>query len=76
MGKKSNATEQTEGQPNYLAIFIIGLALEGVGVAMLVTVTPVGIALIGSGICLVAIGLAHRDKWYGAPVEGPDDETD
>jgi hypothetical protein len=57
--------------PNYLALFVLGISIEAVGVIMLAVLWPIAIALMGSGIGLMAVGLAHRDEWRGAPTERP-----
>jgi len=48
---------------NYKAIFFSGLALVGAGSALSITLGPVGIALIGGGIAMMAIGLSKRSEW-------------
>ncbi|MCK4900275.1 MAG: hypothetical protein KAS38_15955 [Anaerolineales bacterium] len=48
---------------NYKAIFFSGLTFVGAGVALSITLGPVGIALIGVGIAMMAIGLSKRSEW-------------
>ena len=48
---------------NYKAIFFSGLTFVGAGVALSITLGPVGIALIGGGIAMMAIGLSKKSEW-------------
>jgi len=58
-----------EGEPNYRAIFIIGLSQISIGSSFTVIYTAsdlppfLGLPLLGMGLTYVAIGLANRDKW-------------
>ena len=52
-----------ERKINYKGIFWAGFALMASGVVMTMTLGPAGIAILGSGIGLMAVGLAHRDEW-------------
>ncbi len=62
-----NAEEKVEKgkKPvDFRVFFIIGVSFIGSGSALAITVGfPLGIALIGAGVCFMAIGLANRDKW-------------
>jgi len=48
---------------NYLSLFLLGCSLLSVGVIFTCTINPVFISVMASGISLIAIGLAKRDKW-------------
>ena len=48
---------------NYKGIFWAGFTIMVSGVVMTMTLGPVGIAILGSGNGLMAVGLAHRDEW-------------
>jgi len=48
---------------NYRALFFSGLVFTSSGVALMITLSPVGIALISVGIVMIAIGLSHREEW-------------
>ena len=49
---------------NYLSLFLLGCILLSFGVIFTAVINPVFISIMASGICLIAIGLAKRDKWY------------
>jgi len=51
---------------NYLSLFLLGCTLLSVGVVFTVVINPAFISIMASGICLIAIGLAKRDKWSAA----------
>ena len=58
--KKSGDT----GETNYQAFFYIGINWIPVGVVFMITInTALGIAFIGIGVSLIAIGLSNSDKW-------------
>ena len=42
---------------------MIGMGYIPIGVVLMISVNPAFIAFMGLGICYMAIGLAHRDKW-------------
>ena len=48
---------------NYKGIFVAGSTFLASGVVLTITLGPVGIGVLGVGIALMAIGLAHRDEW-------------
>jgi len=48
---------------NYLSLFLLGCSLLSVGVIFTAAINPALISIMASGICLIAIGLAKRDKW-------------
>jgi hypothetical protein len=48
---------------NYLSLFLIGCILLSIGVIFTAVINPVFISIMGSGICLIAIGLTKREKW-------------
>jgi uncharacterized membrane protein HdeD (DUF308 family) len=48
---------------NYRALFFSGLAFISSGVALMITLGPVGFALIAVGIVMIAGGLSHREEW-------------
>jgi len=48
---------------NYRALFFSGLAFIGSGVVLMITLGPVGVALIGVGIAMIAIGVKNREDW-------------
>ena len=60
MYRKGNVMNKST---NYKAIFFSGLTFVGAGVALSITLGPVGIALIGVGIAMMAIGLSKRSEW-------------
>ena len=49
---------------NYRGLFFSGLAFLGSGVALMITLGPVGFALIAVGIALMAVGLKNREDWF------------
>jgi hypothetical protein len=52
-----------EGKINYKGIFWAGFVFMVSGVVMIIALGPVGIAILGTGIGLMAIGLSQRGKW-------------
>lgn len=51
-------------EPNYRAIFVIGLSFLGAGISLTATgLTSTGIALTGVGIVFFVIGISSRKKW-------------
>jgi len=48
---------------NYLSLFLFGCSLLSVGVLFTCAINPVFISIMASGIGLIAIGIAERDKW-------------
>ena len=48
---------------NYKGLFWAGFTFLGAGIALSIAVGPVGIALLGTGIAMMAIGLSQRDQW-------------
>lgn len=49
---------------NYRIFFIISYSLIGSGIALSFAIGfTIGVALLGTGLCFMAIGLANRDKW-------------
>ncbi|KON31773.1 hypothetical protein AC477_03840 [miscellaneous Crenarchaeota group-1 archaeon SG8-32-1] len=49
---------------NYLSLFLLGCILLSIGVIFTAVINPVFISIMASGICLIAIGVAKRDKGY------------
>ena len=48
---------------NYKGIFWAGCAFMVSGIALSVTLGPVGVGILGVGIAMMAIGLSQRDTW-------------
>ena len=48
---------------NYLSLFLLGISLVSVGVIFTAAINPVFIFIMASGLGLMAIALAKRDKW-------------
>ena len=51
------------GKMNYKGIFVAGCTLVASGVVLSIILGPVGIGILGSGLGLMAVGLANREKW-------------
>jgi ABC-type phosphate transport system permease subunit len=49
---------------NHLSLFLLGCSLLSVGVILTCMINPVFISIMASGISLMAIGIAKRDKWH------------
>lgn len=50
--------------PDYRALFIIGITFLGAGVAIsTASGWPAGVGLIGVGVVFEVIALKHRDQW-------------
>lgn len=52
-----------EGKMNYKGIFVAGCSMLASGVVLSITLGPIGIAILGAGLGMMAIGLAKRDSW-------------
>jgi len=48
---------------NYLSLFLLGISLVSVGLIFTAAINPAFIFIMASGLGLMAIGLANRDKW-------------
>ncbi len=48
---------------NYRGLFAAGCTFLASGVVLMTTIGPVGIALMGVGLVMMAVGLANREKW-------------
>ena len=48
---------------NYLSLFLLGISLVSVGLIFTAAINPTFIFIMASGLGLMAIGLANRDKW-------------
>ena len=53
---------------NYLSLFFLGLSLLSTGLIFTAAINPVFIGIMASGLGLMAIALANRDKWYTTKV--------
>ena len=59
-------------EPNYRAIFIVGLSQISAGSAFTIISTEsdlspfLGLSFLGMGLAYMAVGLANRDKWEQA----------
>jgi hypothetical protein len=54
-------------EPNYRALFVIGLSFLGAGVALSAAgLTSTGIALTAVGVVFFVIGISNRKKWISA----------
>jgi len=52
-----------EKKINYKGLFIAGCSFLASGAALTIILGPVGIGVLGVGLCLMSIGLANREKW-------------
>jgi hypothetical protein len=52
-----------ERKINYKGLFWAGFTFLASGVALSISLGPVGIGLIGVGIAMMAVGLSQRDTW-------------
>jgi hypothetical protein len=57
---------------NYLSLFLLGCILLSIGVIFTAVINPVFISIMGSGISLIAIGLAKREKWSATNENKPE----
>ncbi|MDG6218769.1 MAG: hypothetical protein QCI00_04960 [Candidatus Thermoplasmatota archaeon] len=57
--KKNEHTKEID----YRAFFILGISFLPMGIIFTTVTSPAFIGFIGIGVCYIAIGLAHRDKW-------------
>jgi ABC-type uncharacterized transport system permease subunit len=48
---------------NYLSLFFLGLSLLSTGLIFTAAINPAFISIMASGLGLMAIALANRDKW-------------
>jgi len=51
---------------NCLSLFLLGCSLLTVVVLFTCAINPAFISIIASGIGLMAVGIAKRDKWSGS----------
>jgi hypothetical protein len=66
MGRFAANKEKITGMDkniNYKGIFWAGCAFIASGVALSLTLGPVGVGILGVGIAMMAIGLSQRDTW-------------
>jgi phosphotransferase system glucose/maltose/N-acetylglucosamine-specific IIC component len=54
-------------EPDYRAIFILGVIFAGSGSAMISTSGISSMGMFGLGLIYMAIGIANRDKWKEQP---------
>lgn len=52
-----------EKKTNYKGLFWAGFTFMAAGIALSITLGPVGIGLVGVGIAMMAVGLSKRDQW-------------
>ena len=50
-------------ETDYRVFFILGICLMGLGVSLMLTVSPAFIGFLGCGVVFMIIGLSNRDKW-------------
>ena len=60
---KKNQKEGTTREVDYRAFFILGISFLPMGIVFTTAISTAFISFIGLGICYMAIGLTHRDKW-------------
>jgi hypothetical protein len=48
---------------NYKGLFAAGGTFLAAGVALMISLGPVGVGLIGIGLVMMAVGLVNRQKW-------------
>jgi len=64
-------------EPNYRALFVIGLSFIGAGISLsAVGITATGISILAVGMVFLIIGVSNRIKWanpYEKSVEAGDD---
>ncbi len=48
---------------NYQSLFLLGISLVSIGLIFTAAINPAFIFIMASGLGLMAIGLANRDKW-------------
>jgi hypothetical protein len=63
LAQKEAYNTDMERKINYKGIFWAGFVFLAAGVPLSIVLGPVGIAILGTGIGLMAIGLSQRDKW-------------
>jgi len=61
MQKKQN--DGSVKEPDYRALFIMGISFLPMGIIFTATINPATIGFVGTGIIYMAIGSANRDKW-------------
>ena len=61
--KDKKALNEKNKEINYLSLFLLGISLVSVGLIFTVAINPAFIFIMASGLGLMAIGLANRDKW-------------
>jgi len=50
-------------QINYKGIFVAGCAFMAAGIVYMIFIPILGISILGTGIGLMAIGLARKEDW-------------
>jgi hypothetical protein len=56
--------EGDQVEPNYRALFVMGLLLVAAGVALMISVElMVGLMLVPMGVLWIVVGAVNRDKW-------------
>jgi len=50
---------------DYRTLVFLGISLVSVGWILAIAVNFVFISILASGLCLMAIALVNREKWYG-----------
>lgn len=56
--------DKQKREPNYRALFVIGLGLMGAGISLsVIDIFAAGISLLSVGILFFIIGISNRKKW-------------
>lgn len=50
-------------ETDYRVFFILGICLMGLGVSLMLTVSPAFLGFLGCEVVFMIIGLAKRDQW-------------
>ena len=61
--KDKKALNEKNKEITYPSLFLLGLSLVSVGGIFTAAINPVFIFIMASGLGLMAIALANRDKW-------------
>jgi uncharacterized membrane protein len=50
-------------QVDYRSFLFLGISLISIGLILAIAINPAFVSILASGVCLIAISLANKEKW-------------
>jgi uncharacterized membrane protein len=50
-------------QVDYRSFLFLGISLISIGLILTIAINPAFVSILASGVCLIAISLANKEKW-------------